>query len=102
MTWLKDGEFFWFQLMSCQVPSGASGRLRQRQRKQERRTMVQFALGADRSTVGQHDVFGDGQPQAGAAGFARAGFIYAIKAFEKPGQVFRWNAGAEIAYVEFG
>src|ERR1700675_1232204 len=56
----------------------------------------EFAFGADGAAVGQHDVFGDGEAQAGAAGFAGAGFVDAIEAFEQAGQVLGGDAGAEI------
>ena len=63
--------------------------------------MGQFAFGADRSAVGQHDVFGDGKSEAGASGFAGAGFIDAIEALEETREVLGGNAGAEILYAEF-
>ena len=49
----------------------------------------------------QHDVLGDGEAEAGASGFAGAGFVDAIEAFEEARQVLGGNAGAEIAHVEF-
>ena len=63
--------------------------------------MGQFAFGANRAAVGQHNVLGDGQAKAGAAGFARTGFIDAVEALEQAGQVFAGDAGAEILHVEF-
>src|ERR1700690_4006910 len=56
------------------------------EREQEGAAVAEFAFGADRATVGEHDVFGDGEAESGAAGFAGAGFVDAIEALEKPGQ----------------
>ena len=63
--------------------------------------MVEFAFGADGAAVGQHDVFGDGQAEASTAGFAGAGFVDAIEAFEQSRQVLGGDAGAEILNKEF-
>ena len=63
--------------------------------------MGKFAFGADGTSMGQHDVFGDGESQASAAGFARTGFIDAIEALEETREVLGGNAGAEILYAEF-
>jgi hypothetical protein len=61
----------------------------------------EFAFGADGAAVGEHDVFGDGEAEAGASGFAGAGFIDAIEAFEQARQMFGGDAGAEILHKEF-
>ena len=45
--------------------------------------MGQVAFGADAAAVGDHDVLGDGQAQAGASGFAGAGFVDAIETLEE-------------------
>ena len=63
--------------------------------------MSEFAFGTDGATVGQHDVFGDGEAEAGAAGFAGASFVDAIEALEETRKVLRGNAGAEIPHTEF-
>ena len=51
--------------------------------------------------MGAHDVFGDGEAEAGAARFAGAGFIDAIEAFEEARKVLGRNAGAEITDIKF-
>ena len=63
--------------------------------------MVEFAFGADGAAVGERDVFGDGQSEAGAAGFTGTGFVDAVEAFEQARQVFGGDAGSEILNVEF-
>ncbi len=63
--------------------------------------MGQFAFGADGAAVGQHDVLGDGEAEAGASGFAGAGFVDAIEAFEQAREVLGGDAGAEILDEEF-
>ena len=63
--------------------------------------MVEFAFGADGAAVGEHDVLGDGEAEAGAAGFAGTRFVDAIEAFEKARQMFGGDAGAEILHIEF-
>ena len=74
--------------------------LRGGESKQESRTMREFAFGTNRSTVGEHDVFSDGEAEAGASGFARAGFVDAIEAFEQAREVLGSDAGAEILHEE--
>lgn len=63
--------------------------------------MVEFALCANGPQVSERDVFGDGKPQAGAAGFTGASLVDAIEALEEPRQVFGRDAGAEVANVKF-
>ena len=46
--------------------------------------------------MGQHDVLDDGEAEAGAAGFARAGLVDAIEALEDALQVLGGDAGAEV------
>src|SRR5579864_5108927 len=70
-------------------------------REEEGAAMVEFAISADGTAMSQHDVFGDGQTQAGAAGFAGAGFVDAIKAFEETRQVLGGDSRAEILHIEF-
>ena len=43
-----------------------------------------------------HDLLGDGQAQAGAAGLAGAGLVHPVKALEDPAPVLLGNADAEI------
>src|SRR5579864_4812057 len=76
-------------------------RLGSGQSEQEGAAVVEVAFGADGAGVGAHDVFGDGQAEAGAAGFAGAGFIDAVEAFEEAGQMLGGDSSAEIAHVEF-
>ena len=63
--------------------------------------MVEFAFGADGASMGEHDVFGDCQSQAGAAGFAGTGLVDPVEALEQSREVFGGDAGAEIPHVEF-
>src|ERR1700722_17971803 len=69
--------------------------------EEEDGAMGQFAFGADGTAVGEHDVFGDGEAEAGASGFTGAGFIDAVKAFEQAREMFGSDAGAEILDEEF-
>ena len=63
--------------------------------------MGQFAFGTDGAAVGEHDVLGDGESEAGAAGFAGAGFVDAIETFEEARKVFGGDAGTEVLHEEF-
>ena len=59
------------------------------------------ALNPYGAAVIQHDMFYDGQAQAGPAGFARPGLIDSIKTLENTGKVLRWDAWAAIPHKEF-
>ena len=50
--------------------------------------------------MGQNDVFGDGQSQAGAAGFTGTGFVHPVETLEQARQVLGRNAGTEILHIE--
>src|SRR5260221_9625393 len=63
--------------------------------------VAKIAFGADGAAVGQHDVLGDGEAEAGAAGFAGAGFVDAIETFEEARQVLGGDTGAKILNIEF-
>src|SRR3954469_17275134 len=63
--------------------------------EEECATVAEFAFGADGAAVGEHDVFGDGQTEAGAAGLAGAGFVDAVEALEETRQMLGGDAGAE-------
>ena len=63
--------------------------------------MGQFAFGADGAAVGEHDVLGDGETEASASGFAGAGFVDAVEAFEQAGEMLGGDAGAEVSDKEF-
>src|ERR1700722_20964709 len=69
--------------------------------EQESAAVVEFAFGADGATGGEHDVLGDSEAEAGAAGFARSRFVDAIEALEKARQMLGSDARAEILHVEF-
>src|SRR5258708_37218118 len=69
--------------------------------EEEGAAVAEFAFGADGAAVGEHDVFGDGETEAGAAGFAGAGLVDAVEALEEAGQVLGGNAGAEILHIKF-
>ena len=51
--------------------------------------------------MGTHDVLGDGEAEAGPAGFAGTGFVDAVETFEKARKVLGGNAGAEVADIKF-
>src|ERR1700730_7088414 len=69
--------------------------------EQESAAVVEFAFGADGATVGEHDVLGDSEAEAGAAGFARSRFVDAIEALEKTRQMLGGDARAGILHLEF-
>src|ERR1700722_5956326 len=69
--------------------------------EQESAAVVECALGTDGATVGEHDVLGDSEAEAGAAGFARSRFVDAIEALEKARKMLGGDARAEILHVEF-
>src|SRR5579862_4197104 len=85
------------------VPSCAIffGKLRNRKPEEKCRSVGEFAFGANAAAMGEHDVFGDGQPEAGASRFTGARFIDTIETFEEARQVLGRNPGAEIAHEEF-
>ena len=63
--------------------------------------MVELAFGAYCASMGEHDVFGDCQSQAGAAGFAGASLVDPVEALEQSRQVFGGDAGSEVLHIEF-
>src|SRR6266576_6699081 len=71
-----------------------------RQREQKHRAVVQFAFCANGSLMGQHDVLGDGEAEAGAAGFAGACLVHAIEALEQARQVLGGDSRSEVTHVE--
>jgi len=71
------------------------------ERKQEHRAVGEFAFSADGAAVGQHDVFGDGEAEAGSSGLAGAGFIHAIEAFEEAWKMLGGDTSAEILHTKF-
>src|SRR5437879_12902752 len=50
--------------------------------------------------MSQHNVLGNGEPQAGPSRLPRPGLIHAIKTLEKTRQVLRRDAGNEILHVK--
>ena len=50
--------------------------------------------------MSQNDMFGDGQPQAGAARFAGASLVHSVETLEQARQMLGRNAGAEILHIE--
>src|ERR1019366_2456211 len=69
--------------------------------EEESAAVVEFAFGADGAAVGEHDVLGDGEAESGAAGFAGAGLVDAVKALEEARKMLGRNAGAEILNIKF-
>jgi hypothetical protein len=65
-------------------------------------SFLQLAFGMDAAVISFHDGLGDGQPQAEAAGFARARAVAAPEALKNIGKVFRGNACAPIPHVDAG
>jgi hypothetical protein len=63
--------------------------------------VVEVALGADRSLVGQNYMLRDGESEASAPGFPRARFIDAVETLEKTVQMFGGNAWPEVSDVKF-
>lgn len=58
--------------------------------------MAKFAFRTNRASVSKHDVFGDGETEAGAARFAGAGFIDPVKTLEQARQVLGADARSEV------
>src|SRR5580704_4529360 len=79
-------------------PSPHLNRLGRRKSEQKRASMREFAFGADGAAVGEHDVLGDGEAEAGSSGFAGAGLIDTIKPLKQARKMFRGDAGAEILH----
>src|SRR5580765_2274323 len=71
------------------------------QQKEEGGPVSHGALHADGAAVVEYDMFYDRQAQSGTAAFARTGLIDAVKAFKDPRQMFRSDAGAEVAHKKF-
>ena len=67
----------------------------------ELRAVAEFALSPEAATVSLEDVLDDGEAEAGAAGFAGAGLVNAVKPLEDAMEVFRGDAGAKILHSEF-
>jgi hypothetical protein len=65
------------------ICNGRSGGYGGWEREEEDGAVVQFAFGVDGTGVREHDVFRDCETESGAAGFAGARFVDAIKAFEE-------------------
>lgn len=51
--------------------------------------------------MGEHDVFGDREAKAGASGFAGAGFIDSIEAFEEARKMFGGDTRTEVLHTKF-
>ena len=58
--------------------------------------MAFFALGFDGTAMGFHDAFGNGEPQAGAAGVLGTRVVRAVETIENKRQLVFRNAGAFI------
>ena len=75
-------------------------RLIHRKCERERRPLVNAAFHSHGPVVRRHQVLDDREPQPGAAQFARARLIHAIKAFEQARQVFRGNPDSGVAHEQ--
>src|ERR1035441_4260174 len=53
-------------------------------------TVIQFTLHINGPGVGAHNMFGDGQAQAGAARFLRTRFVHPVEALKQPGSILRY------------
>ena len=80
--------------MSCANLGGGEG-------EEEGGAVSQFAFGADGAAVGEHDVLGDGETEAGASRLAGTSFVDAIETFKQARKVFGGDAGAEVLDEEF-
>lgn len=62
--------------------------------------MIEFALGPDASAMGEHDVFGNRQPQSSSARLSGTRLVHSVKAFKQATKVRGGYAGSEVANVE--
>ena len=74
----------------------------QRDEQGERGARALDAAHRDPAVVGRHHVLDDGQPEAGAAGRARARRIDPVEAFEDPLQVPLGDADALVGHAQLG
>ena len=86
-TWARTGHISRCERFESNLGGG--------EREDESAAAGEFAFGTDGAGVGAHDVFGDGEAEAGSPGLSGAGFVDAVEAFEEAGQVFGGDAGAE-------
>src|SRR5271165_5037273 len=91
----------WLRMRECLAQSKSGDFLSQRQGEQEHRSVIEFALGADSSAVGQNDMLGNCQTQTGAARLPGPGLVHAVETLEQPRQVLGRNARPEILDIEF-
>ena len=68
--------------------------------EEKSRAVIEFALGANRSTVRKDDMFRNCQTQSRTSGFPGARLIDPVKPFKKPGKVLRRNSWSVITDVE--
>ena len=68
---------------------------------QSENNLLVGALGLYFAAVEFHDLFGDGQPQSGAAGGGGAGGVQTEKLFKDPPQLFGRDGLAMIADLHF-
>ena len=71
-----------------------------RQADAKRGTFAKAAVEADGAAEGLGEVLDDGEPQAGAAEFAGAGFVDAIKPLEDAGLVLLGDADAGVLHFQ--
>ena len=62
--------------------------------------MVRLGLDVELRAMAQQHMLDDGQPQAGAAGLARAALVDPVETLGQPGNVFRAYADAIVPYRE--
>src|SRR5579863_4085840 len=74
---------------------------RNRHGKMESRTLSNRAFHPDSSAMRFRDMPRDGKSQPGAAHFARAPFVYAIKSLEDAFLLGMWNANSIVGYGEY-
>ena len=72
----------------------------QGQDEEERRTLADLALHADRSAMRQNNMFHDGETEASSAYFRRSRGVDAIKPLKDPAEVFSSDSCSGIANVE--
>ena len=66
----------------------------------KRTALPKFRLDGDFAAVQQGEVLDDGQPEAGSAHIPGTRPVDAVKTFEKPFEMLRWNALAVVSYED--
>src|SRR3989338_4711919 len=73
-----------------------------RKYRAERAAFAEFALNLQACLMTGENMLDDGQPQPGAAGFARAAAVDAVETFGEARDVLRFDADAGVLYAKHG